>query len=139
MQTIVYAGFWIRTLAALIDSLLMVLVLGPVVFAVSGLGGLIQAPVIAGVVGLVVNYFAPVAAVILFWIYKSATPGKIVLGMTIVDERTGEPPSVAQFIIRYFGYYICILPLFAGIIWVGIDQRKQGWHDKLAHTLVIRI
>ncbi len=39
---------------------------------------------------------------------------------------------------RYFGYYVSILPLMLGIIWVGIDKRKQGWHDKLAGTVVIR-
>ncbi|NNC54671.1 MAG: RDD family protein, partial [Pseudomonadales bacterium] len=29
-------------------------------------------------------------------------------------------------------------PLLLGLIWVGIDKRKQGWHDKLAGTLVIK-
>ena len=46
--------------------------------------------------------------------------------------------KVSQFIIRYLGYYVAMLPLFLGIIWVGIDKRKQGWHDKLAGTVVIR-
>ena len=30
------------------------------------------------------------------------------------------------------------LPLGLGLIWVGIDPKKQGWHDKLAGTVVIR-
>jgi len=25
-----------------------------------------------------------------------------------------------------------------GLVWVAFDRRKQGWHDKLAGTVVIR-
>jgi uncharacterized RDD family membrane protein YckC len=39
---------------------------------------------------------------------------------------------------RYLGYFVSAIPLFLGLIWVGIDGRKQGWHDKLAGTVVIR-
>lgn len=58
--------------------------------------------------------------------------------LTIVDANTGEKPSPAQFVGRYLAYYVSMLPLFLGIIWVGIDKRKQGWHDKLAGTVVIK-
>jgi len=33
---------------------------------------------------------------------------------------------------------VAMIPLFAGIIWVAFDPRKQGWHDKLAGTVVVR-
>jgi uncharacterized RDD family membrane protein YckC len=84
------------------------------------------------------NYILPAVAVVIFWVYKSATPGKIVLKLTIVDAKTGGKPSVGQFIGRYLAYYISSIPLLLGILWVGIDKRKQGWHDKLAGTVVIR-
>lgn len=58
--------------------------------------------------------------------------------LTIVDEKTGGKPSTGQFVGRYLAYYISMLPLFLGIIWVGIDKRKQGWHDKLAGTVVLK-
>ncbi len=45
---------------------------------------------------------------------------------------------VAMLMLRYLGYYISMLPLFLGIFWVGWDKRKQGWHDKIAGTLVIK-
>jgi len=77
-------------------------------------------------------------AVIIFWIYKSATPGKIATRLTIVDAKTGNKPSTRQFVIRYLGYYVSTLPLLLGFIWVGIDKRKQGFHDKLAGTVVLR-
>jgi len=56
----------------------------------------------------------------------------------IVDARTGGKPSTGQLIGRYFGYYLSMIPLFLGFIWVAFDKRKQGWHDKLAGTVVIR-
>ena len=62
----------------------------------------------------------------------------MVLKLTIVDAKTGASPSIVQLIVRYFGYYISTIPLFLGLIWVGIDKRKQGWHDKLAGTAVIK-
>jgi uncharacterized RDD family membrane protein YckC len=88
---------------------------------------------------VVINYFLPAIVVILFWVYKSATPGKMILGLKIVDARTGGIPSTGQLIGRYLGYYVSTIPLLLGLIWVGIDVRKQGWHDKLAGTVVIRI
>lgn len=51
---------------------------------------------------------------------------------------TGGKPTAGQFIGRYFAYLIAFLPLCLGVIWVGIDKKKQGWHDKLAGTVVIR-
>ncbi len=66
------------------------------------------------------------------------TPGKIILGLKIVDVDTGGKLSIGKAIGRYVGYIIAVLPLCLGIFWVGIDKRKQGWHDKLAGTVVIR-
>jgi len=39
---------------------------------------------------------------------------------------------------RYFGYFLASIPLGLGLLWVAFDKRKQGWHDKLAGTVVIR-
>jgi uncharacterized RDD family membrane protein YckC len=60
------------------------------------------------------------------------------VGAIIVDARTGGKPSTRQFIIRYLGYYVSMIPLMLGILWVGFDARKQGWHDKMAGTVVVR-
>ena len=55
----------------------------------------------------------------------------------IVDVNTLSAPSTAQNIIRYLGYFISFLPLGLGFLWIAFDERKQGWHDKLAGTVVI--
>ena len=43
-----------------------------------------------------------------------------------------------QLIGRYLGYYVSTIPLMLGFLWVAFDARKQGWHDKMANTVVIR-
>jgi uncharacterized RDD family membrane protein YckC len=49
------------------------------------------------------------------------------------------PLSWGQCIGRYFAYFLSFLGLCLGFMWVGWDERKQGWHDKLAGTLVVRV
>jgi uncharacterized RDD family membrane protein YckC len=58
--------------------------------------------------------------------------------LKVVDAVSGEKMSMGQAIGRYFAYIPAMLPLGLGLIWVGIDKKKQGWHDKLAGTVVIR-
>ncbi len=138
MSDINYAGFWIRTAAALIDTLLLFIIIIPILTLIYGQAYWTGDSMGSGLWDLLLNYVLPAIAVIVFWIYKSATPGKMVLKLKIVDAKTGGKPSAGQLVGRYFAYYVSIIPLMLGIIWVGIDKRKQGWHDKLAGTLVIK-
>jgi uncharacterized RDD family membrane protein YckC len=137
-QDLEYAGFWVRTGAALIDTILVLIIITPILTKIYGSSYWLGETYIQGYWDILFSYVLPAFAVIIFWVYKSATPGKMATNLTIVDARTGGKPSVGQFVIRYIGYYVAMLPLFLGIIWVGIDPRKQGWHDKLAGTVVIR-
>ncbi|HKO67646.1 MAG TPA: RDD family protein [Burkholderiaceae bacterium] len=134
-----YAGFWIRVGAALIDSLLVTAVILPLLVAVYGWGYFgDQAPMIAGPADFLISWVAPAIAVVVFWLYRQATPGKMVLSLRVVDADTGGTLSVGQSIGRYLAYYVSMIPLLLGFIWVAFDRRKQGWHDKLAGTVVIR-
>jgi uncharacterized RDD family membrane protein YckC len=74
---------------------------------------------------------------VLFWVFKNSTPGKMLFKSVIVDAKTLSAPSTSQHIIRYLAYFISLLPLGLGFIWIAFDKRKQGWHDKLAGTVVI--
>ena len=130
-----YVGFWARVGASLIDWVLMVIVLVPVVM-ILGIG--YDWDDIYSPKNIFVNGVLPAVAVILFWIWRQATPGKMAIGAKIVDAKTGGKPSTGQFIGRYLCYYLSSLLLGLGFIWVAFDSRKQGWHDKLAGTLVVR-
>ncbi len=73
----------------------------------------------------------------LCWRLFGATPGKWLLRMRVVDARTELLLSDWQVIIRLFGYVISTLTLCIGFFWIGLDKRAQGWHDKLARSVVL--
>ena len=134
-----YAGFWIRVWAALIDTFLVVLITTPILGALYGWEyGRQVSDMPFRPTEFLITWILPAIAVILFWRYRSATPGKMVIGAKIVDAKSGGAPSTAQLVGRYLAYFVSTTPLCLGLIWVGFDRRKQGWHDKLASTVVIR-
>lgn len=136
----VYAGFWVRVGATIIDTILLMLISGPLLVAIYGRSYFDpeETEVIAGSADFLISWVFPAFAVITFWIIKQATPGKMAISARIVDAVTGQPPSAGQLIGRYFAYFISVFPLCLGLLWVAFDRRKQGWHDKLAGTVVIR-
>ncbi len=133
-----YVGFWPRVGAALIDTVLLLVVCAPLLTIVYGGSYWTSDAWLQGPADFLINWVLPAIAVIIFWIYRQATPGKIAIAARIVDAETGGKPSTRQLVIRYVGYYVSMLPLMAGIVWVAFDPRKQGWHDKLAGTVVVR-
>jgi len=133
-----YVGFWPRVGAAIIDSLLIAAVCWPLLTYFYGTDYWTHTDFIKGPADFLLNWVFPAVAVVLFWVYRQATPGKMAIRARIVDADTGEPPSTRQLIGRYLAYYVSIIPFCLGLIWVAFDPRKQGWHDKLAGTVVVR-
>lgn len=133
-----YVGFWSRLGASIIDSIIIIVVTLPILFLIYGGDYLYSGEFVQGFPDFIISYVLPVVATILFWIYKCATPGKMALSVKIVDAKTGNNPTVRQFVIRYLGYYVSLIPLGLGFLWVAWDSKKQGWHDKMAGTVVIR-
>jgi uncharacterized RDD family membrane protein YckC len=85
-----------------------------------------------------ISYGFPFVAFVLFWKYRSATPGKIWMDLTIVDADTLGNPTLIRLVMRYLGYYLSTILFLLGFIWIAFDKRKQGLHDKIANTLVIK-
>lgn len=139
-EDIEYAGFWMRTGACIIDSILIVIVTFPLLISIYGWSYLDaeQTGLVAGPADFLISWVFPALAVITFWVYGQATPGKMAISARIVDAETGEAASIGQLVGRYLGYFLAGIPLGLGILWVAFDKRKQGWHDKLAGTVVIR-
>ena len=135
-----YVGFWKRLIAFLIDVFILTVITVPLLLAIYGRSYLRLAHEgggIAGVWDFLLQYVLPTIAVIVFWRYRGATPGKMAISAKIVDAKTGGRPSTGKLVVRYFAYLVSMLPLFIGFIWIGIDKRKQAFHDKIAGTLVI--
>lgn len=135
-----YAGFWVRVGASLIDGLLLMVITLPLIYMIYGAEywTVESTQIVMGTADAVINYLFPFVAVVALWVYKAGTPGKLVLGITVVDAKTGKNLTPMQAVGRYFAYIVAMLPLMVGIFWVGWDKKKQGWHDKLASTVVIR-
>ena len=135
-----YAGFWVRVGASLIDTILLALVTTPLLVAIYGWAGLDYGYAVCstGFVDILVTWILPVVAVIWFWVKKQATPGKLLLSLRVVDAKTGRSLTVGQSVARYLGYIVSTIPFGLGLLWVGFDSKKQGWHDKIAGTVVVR-
>ncbi len=144
-----YAGFWIRVLASIIDTFIMLLILAPLMMSIYGMNSLTtqmsnenmsyyaSSYTFQGDGNFFLNYVLPAIIIIAFWVFKSATPGKMLTKLSIVDAKTGKKPTLIQFLLRYAGYFLSSIFLL-GFIWVAFDKRKQGFHDKIAGTVVIR-
>lgn len=137
-DTLEYVGFWPRVAASLIDTVALLLVCVPLLLLFGGVSALLDSSTSTSPASLVVNWVLPFVLTVLFWRYFQATPGKMAIGALIVDVKTGEAPSNGQLLVRYVGYIISTLALGLGFIWIAFDARKQGWHDKLAGTVVVR-
>ena len=125
-----YAGFWRRVGAMVVDSLiysvLLALILGPK-YVDSNFWSF---------EGIISNGIA-LSLTIVLWVRYLGTPGKLLLGCQVVDADTGERMTVKQAMIRYLGYFVSIFTLGIGFLWVAWDKRKQGFHDKMANTVVV--
>jgi uncharacterized RDD family membrane protein YckC len=146
-----YVGFWARFLAMFIDNLWVSFVMVLIFVAIFGKdftavlsmppdqsAEMVGAAAQGAAGGMLVQLLLPAVLIVGFWIWKSATPGKMVISAKIVDAKTLGEPSTGQLIVRYIGYFMSAFVFFLGFLWVAIDKRKQGWHDKIAGTLVIK-
>jgi uncharacterized RDD family membrane protein YckC len=137
MENLQYVGFWDRFWASVIDMIVFMMIIYPIFYMIYGASFMQKASDFT-LVNNLVNYLLPFIAVIILWKSKGATPGKMFIKATIVDEKSLGEPSTKQLVVRYFAYILSAIPLFLGYFWAGWDKKKQTWHDKLAHTVVIQ-
>lgn len=128
-----YVGFWARFVATFVDLLWMSLLVG---LLMQLYGDYVDFSPYTWQANLF-NNVLPALLTLLFWLKYAATPGKQLIDCKIVHAETGEPISTFQSILRYAGYIISMMAFGLGFLWVAIDARKQGWHDKIANTVVI--
>jgi uncharacterized RDD family membrane protein YckC len=134
-----YVGFWKRLVATVIDILILLVVIVPALLAIYGLEYLRQAQQggFAGIWDFALQVVVPAIAAILFWKYRGATPGKMAISARIVDATTRKAPTTGKLVLRYVAYLASTLPFGLGFLWIGIDRKKQGFHDKIAGTVVV--
>ena len=137
-----YAGFWVRFGAVVIDTVVI------------GLGGAILGVIIGIAIGLVSpdTLENPVSDILAqlggniggaaYFVFmhsssKQATLGKMALGLKVTDLE-GERIGVGKAFLRLIGTFVSGVLLMIGYLMVAFTERKQGLHDKIAGTLVVR-
>ena len=137
MKDLQYVGFWSRFWVSAVDVIILMMIIYPLFYMMYG-SAFIERASDFTLVNNLINYLLPFIAVIILWRSKGATPGKMLIKATIVDEESLGEASTKQLVIRYFAYILSAIPLFLGYFWAGWDEKKQTWHDKLAHTVVVQ-
>jgi uncharacterized RDD family membrane protein YckC len=141
-NTVIYAGFWIRVGASLIDMVVYLVLTAPALIAVYGWSYYdfedVTHGFIAGPADLIISWIIPMIATIYLWVKYRATPGKMLLSLKVVKADTGAALTFEEGIYRYLGYFVSALPLMAGYFVIAFDPKKQGWHDKIVRSVVVR-
>jgi uncharacterized RDD family membrane protein YckC len=152
-----YAGFWLRVVATLIDSVVMSLALGVLLvplFFLSGAAGMIEAiaehhgqPDPGVIISLIAMMFVLATVSVLGqWLYhaylesgeKQGTWGKQLMGLYVTDLM-GQPITFGRASGRIFAKIVTgMIPLGIGYIMAGFTERKQALHDMIASCLVLR-
>ncbi|HEV2011108.1 MAG TPA: RDD family protein [Candidatus Limnocylindria bacterium] len=123
-------GFLIRTVALIIDFIILGIV-GSILNAILFGGDAVRGNGLSTLIGL--------AYYLYFWSSygHGQTIGNRALSIRVV-KTTGSELTLVDAFIRYVGLILSFLCLFIGVIWVAFDANKQGWHDKIASTYVVK-
>lgn len=139
MTEVEYAGLGRRLAALLIDSILVATVmafalLGWMTFtdAVPDMGSrAFHAFVgIGGLLALVVK--------VLLDAWLQGTPGLRLMDCRLVDVRSGCGIGLGRSVKRTLALVVAVLPGMLGLLWIAWNKRRQGWHDLLAGSVVMR-
>lgn len=155
---VVYAGFWVRFIASLLDTLFLALPVGILIYFLSD-GNWFDFSQYQQNISHAMNGDAQKAlasqpktsmkwelffqlsvllTTLLFWKrWRGATPGKKFLNVKIVDAKTFGDIDNKQAIIRSVGYVASTLTFLAGFFMVAFREDKRGLHDLIAGTAVI--
>jgi uncharacterized RDD family membrane protein YckC len=73
-----------------------------------------------------------------FLVNKSATPGKLILGLQVV-RTDGRPFTWGAGIGRFFAYFLSSLTLYIGFLMAAWDEEKRALHDRICDTRVVHV
>jgi uncharacterized RDD family membrane protein YckC len=138
-----YAGFWRRLGAFLIDVFIVSVII-QMLFPFRGFfnnfGNLKDSwffvPFITA--STVTSLGVVVAYSVVFWTWRGQTPGNMLLNIKVL-RGDGTRVTAGYSLLRFLGYVVCGLTLGIGFLWIAFDSRKQGIHDKIADTVVVKL
>ena len=128
-MTLEKVGFGTRFVAFIIDAILLGVV-NQIVASIFGGGDPTRVSGLTTLIGI--------AYIVGLWTYWGGqTIGKKAMGIKVV-KADGTPFGLVPAIIRYVGYIVSAVVILLGFIWILFDPDKQGWHDKIAGTYVVK-
>ena len=137
-----YAGFVSRLFAFVLDVIILVVAMTLITWLITFINILFSFEIVLGkdllafVVTTLLTFGVYVGYPVLFWTLTGQTPGMTLMGLRVVTTD-GRYLSLGRSVRRLIGYVIAAMPLFLGFIWILVDDRRQGWHDKIAGTCVV--
>lgn len=152
MTTYRFAGFWRRFVAFMIDGFIIGIVF-IILMIVAGLAYFAGA--MSGDnqiwIAQITNPERMTALTVWLWLFSlfmnigyftyfhgstGRTPGKMLMSLQVISAD-GTPISFGIAFLRSVGYLVSSIVFCLGYIWIAFDKKKQGWHDKIAGTVVI--
>lgn len=134
------AGFLRRAVAFIID-IFIIGALDAIVLALSGGAMAFDAngvPIVSPVVAAI-DFLIFVVYFLAFWTLYGATPGKMIQGLKVIStDAQKEQFGLGTSVVRLIGYVISWVVFLLGFLWIIWDKDKQGWHDKMAKTYVVK-
>lgn len=135
----VYAGFWLRACALLIDTVIVAIIaiiLGVIIGLIMGFGGANEesAGAVGNLLGICLNiaYYCGLESS-----ERQATFGKQLLGLKVTDGA-GNRITFLRALGRYFAKILSAIILLIGYFMAGFTAKKQALHDIICDTLVIK-
>jgi len=136
------AGFWRRFVAYIIDVIVVGVIAGIVESIIAAIvrastSDVTGVSVREGVVGLIVGilYFG------YLWSRNGQTLGYMALGVRLV-RSSGEPVSfvfaAVRYVLIYLSFALCLIPAIVSAFMIGLSEQKQGLHDAIMGTYVVR-
>lgn len=138
-----YAGFWLRVVASLLDSVVVFIlqIVSGVVLGASGalLGGLGNGD---GAMAVLIWLFTTVLGLAYYVIFTGScgqTLGKMALRIKVIRKDGGDLGYGGAALRETIGKFVSGIILGIGYLMVAFDERKQGLHDKIAGSYVIKL
>lgn len=129
-----YIGFFVRFSAAVIDAIVIWLLFSVLFYFLGTL------PTGYWFISYYMSW--PWLFLLYHWFFtglKGQTPGKMALGIKVVNAQGNRPGLASAALREILGKLVSTIIFFLGFLWIAGDRQKQGWHDKLAATYVIKV
>jgi uncharacterized RDD family membrane protein YckC len=138
------AGFWIRAAAAFVDALISGALQGVILFLFAGLLSLLlrgynRDSLLMISLGWLLSGSISVVYYVYFTAFGGQTPGKMALRIKVVRTDSSSLTLGRAFYREVIGKFVSGIILGIGYLMIAFDEKKQGLHDRMADTYVVRL